>query len=86
MEDANGDGLVDIFYARDDDWDNRRVFLNKGDGTGWEPSLSYKIPKAFLIDFATSDNGVRLSDINGDGLVDFLYRNDECGDPENKRA
>ena len=75
IADANGDGLLDLFYARDDDWNNRAVYINKGNGTGWEKDTQYNIPKPFITDSGYEDNGVRLADFNGDGLVDILYRN-----------
>lgn len=76
IEDANGDGLPDLLYAKDTDVNNKKVYINKGDGTGWSASSQYIIPQPFLTETATSDNGVRLADVDGDGLVDFLYRND----------
>ena len=70
--DVNGDGLVDFVQA----WTNgsdvtiRKVYINKGDGTGWEEDANYTIP----VDFNRFgyDLGVRPFDVNGDGLTDLV--------------
>ncbi len=58
--DVNGDGLVDIVT-------NSNVYVNKGDGTGWENVQNWGSPH--IINLGES----RLTDVNGDGLADFLY-------------
>ncbi|OHA58443.1 MAG: hypothetical protein A2571_01535 [Candidatus Vogelbacteria bacterium RIFOXYD1_FULL_44_32] len=66
--DVNGDGLIDIAQSRDGDEDPDIVYFNTGHG--WVTS-STTVP----VYFATrngSDNGVRVADINGDGLPDLL--------------
>ncbi|WP_048065292.1 DUF2341 domain-containing protein [Methanosarcina acetivorans] len=70
LADVNGDGLVDIiqhgFYISS-------AWLNTG--TGWEQNNSWIPP----LDFGwSSDYGVRVLDVNGDGLVDIIkgYKND----------
>ncbi len=78
--DINGDGLDDILYAKDTDIANKKVYINKGDGTGWVANSSYSIPKPFVTGYGYEDNGVQLADINGDGLTDFLFRNDFYGE------
>ncbi|MFH1661892.1 MAG: FG-GAP-like repeat-containing protein [Candidatus Falkowbacteria bacterium] len=71
MADVNGDGLPDIlrshYYS---DTSYKAVYINDGDGTGWTGDGSYTIPEYFL--YGSADRGVRLADINGDGLVDIL--------------
>ncbi|MFA6305523.1 MAG: RHS repeat-associated core domain-containing protein [Candidatus Gracilibacteria bacterium] len=79
INDVNGDSLPDLLYARDNDFANRKVYINRGNGTGWDASLKYKIPIPFLLGNSTTDNGVRLADVDGDGITDFMYRNDYGG-------
>ena len=79
--DVNGDGLADLAEAWGDDWwgDNararKRVFVNKGDGTGWEHDVDFSVRNGFMVNGFTSgalDKGVRIGDVNGDGLPDLV--------------
>lgn len=74
--DINGDGLVDIvrsFYDGGACVDRlcMKAYINKGDGTGWvfDPAYGLILPE-FFVQFR--DIGTRMTDVNGDGLVDFL--------------
>jgi hypothetical protein len=87
--DLNGDGLPDFVYARAGQ--TRVVLLNTG--AGWVdgrvgfsfPGGVYQLnPAAFqfptnLIDTSVSDTGVRLLDVNGDGLPDVIYSKSNAG-------
>ena len=66
LADVNGDGLVDILMY--DYVDEDKVYINDGDG--WALS-GYSIPVQF--EAGNLDEGVRLADVNGDGLVDMLH-------------
>jgi RHS repeat-associated protein len=71
LGDVNGDGLVDLMIGNGDA--NDGVFLNNGSGWGSKQSnLTWKIPKSF--DNSGRDNGLRISDIDGDNMPDFIYR------------
>ncbi len=81
ITDVNGDGLSDFVEAWGDDWwgDNararKRVFVNKGDGTGWELDENFSVRNGFMVNGFTSgqlDKGVRIADVNGDGLPDLV--------------
>ncbi|MDD5341005.1 MAG: carbohydrate binding domain-containing protein [Patescibacteria group bacterium] len=71
LADVNGDGLVDIVWGDGiGQYEIRRVYINKGDGTGWEEDSGWVLPVAFG---PTWDTGARIIDINGDGLPDIVY-------------
>ncbi|MBI5794240.1 VCBS repeat-containing protein, partial [Candidatus Uhrbacteria bacterium] len=72
LSDVNGDGLQDFLFANSGSSDTA-VYLNDADGTGWSQDLSYTIPVRFLDAIVAADQGVRLFDVNGDGLDDFVY-------------
>lgn len=61
--DLNADGFVDIIKSKSG---TRQVYI--GDGDSWTPESSWTIPEDF---YSTTDLGVRLVDLNGDGLVDL---------------
>jgi RHS repeat-associated protein len=70
--DFNGDGLLDrtnIFYDRLDDY---KVFLNQGHEFSTTP-IEVVDPGIFL-NVRTRSEYRELIDINGDGLVDLVYR------------
>ena len=73
-KDFNGDSLTDISYL---DGDDTRVFINTGNG--WMNKDDYD-PDAFKTAFLSKDNinnmGVRLLDVNNDGLVDAMWNAD----------
>ncbi|MFA4845778.1 MAG: SpvB/TcaC N-terminal domain-containing protein, partial [Patescibacteria group bacterium] len=78
FSDVNGDGLQDLLFA-DSGTSDTTVYLNNADGTGWSADASYLIPVRFLDAVATGDQGVRLFDVNGDGLDDFVYGESDDG-------
>src|SRR3989339_867097 len=80
LVDINGDGLVDILSSTST-WyfQDSAVYLNNGVG-GWIESASYVSPVDFML--GRMDYGVRLADVNGDGLVDILHGVDAGGHPE----
>lgn len=68
--DVNGDGLIDVVWARTNgNGDMNYVWLNTG--TGWTMDPTRKLPELF-IDAYGYDAGVRLADVNGDGLTDMV--------------
>ncbi|MFA4846276.1 MAG: FG-GAP-like repeat-containing protein, partial [Patescibacteria group bacterium] len=74
LGDVNGDGLLDILFA--DPYGDDAVYLNNGDGTGWTEETSYTyVPVDFAETFGGDerDGGVRVADVNHDGLADLVY-------------
>lgn len=77
--DVNGDGLQDIVRSRmSGSTLDESVYLNTGDGTGWTQDSGYSVPIAFVTT-VNSDMGVRIIDMNGDGLLDLVYARDISG-------
>ena len=83
LVDINGDGLVDVIRGHVyspgpcQDGGCNKVYINKGDGTGWVEDPAYlPLPEVFV---DGGDPGTRLADANGDGLVDFLRGYDHLG-------
>jgi RHS repeat-associated protein len=72
--DANGDGLPDLLQGINNDLSHPSNTLAAwiNNGHGWTSNVAWN-PPAFLTDWGNvSDNGVRLTDVNGDGLPDVL--------------
>ena len=64
MADVNGDGLVDILQGYKVIY---HAWINNG--SGWTQDDNWKPPTRFR---SSSDKGVRITDVNGDGLVDII--------------
>jgi hypothetical protein len=69
LTDINGDGLVDVIRASFLGVENNSAYLNNG--TGWLYSSTWSSPLNFTQDDRL-DTGVRLVDLNSDGLVDMV--------------
>jgi RHS repeat-associated protein len=65
--DINGDGMVDI--ARSKDGSASSTYINNG--TAWV--LSSSTVPVYFSDSSGKDLGVRVADLNGDGLPDLLH-------------
>src|SRR3989344_7987976 len=79
LADVNGDGLVDILRSSyqgptPPGYPVNRVNINKGDGTGWQLDPNWVVPERFSVEGGGVfyDQGTRLVDVNGDGLVDVM--------------
>jgi Insecticide toxin TcdB middle/N-terminal region/Salmonella virulence plasmid 65kDa B protein/FG-GAP-like repeat len=82
--DVNGDGLVDIvqsFRRPDGTTVISGVYLNTGSGWTSTPSSTWTVPVYFSDTHMalSGDIGVRVVDVNGDGLPDIIqsYRNSD---------
>jgi len=68
LADVNGDGKVDVIKAKT----TKTVYLNNG--SGWNEDSSWTVPEDF-VDASYNDRGLRLIDLNADGLVDIIKGN-----------
>jgi len=71
FEDLDGDGLVDLIYGRFADG-SLSTGAYRNTGSGWEPMPAYALPYQIVNKSGESADS-HLVDINGDGLVDFVY-------------
>ena len=76
LADVNGDGRIDVLSAKAGA--ARTTWLNDGDvdeatPTPWVPSAAWAIPAGLEFVAANgTDNGVRLVDLDGDGMTDLV--------------
>ncbi len=66
LVDLNGDGKVDILKANES---TKETYINNG--TGWQSVPDWKAPDYF-VKSNDEDTGLRLLDLNGDGLSDLI--------------
>jgi len=82
--DVNGDGLVDqIYNSYTSSGIKTGVALNLG--TGWSTVNDFATSIAnvpFFTDLNGRDQGVRLVDVNGDGLIDIVKSREESLNPK----
>ncbi len=84
--DLNNDGLPDIIYGSTSSANsNGQTVANMNTGSGWKEDRSWMMPKCYynstilhtyaegcFTDDVGRDFGVRLADVNGDGLIDIV--------------
>jgi len=74
--DINGDGLTDLFLGHHTNAAHtnlqNRIYFNNGDGTWATSSVSGIAGGAAFASFYGVDTGLRLVDVNGDGLDDVI--------------
>ena len=70
LADVNGDGLADLVQSYGADTGRHRVWLNTG--SGWQLSAWAVPTQAGFVTDGGQNNGVRLADVNGDGLDDLV--------------
>jgi len=70
LADVNGDGLADII--RGDGSSSRETWLNTGNGWRLDETFTIPVEAYFVSGQDGEDQGVRLADVNGDGLIDIL--------------
>ena len=66
--DLNGDGWPDIIQSEESNVDNNALMNN---GSGWTDVSSEWVAPVYTADFG-KDRGVRIVDLNGDGLPDII--------------
>lgn len=73
--DVNGDGLVDLLFWREfSGFSVENTYINNG--KGWAFDTSWSMPSNFYFAGVNgADRGVRLVDVNGDGLTDLIRGN-----------
>jgi len=67
LVDLNGDGRVDILRAQASS--TKETYINNG--TGWENVSEFTSPD-FFVTSDNKDNGLRILDLNNDGLPDLI--------------
>jgi RHS repeat-associated protein len=81
IADVNGDGLQDIVQGFSDASGTAHFASYLNTGTGWATSTIWNAPATFVADGGW-DNGMRIADVNGDGLPDIISGySDVSGNP-----
>ena len=70
--DLNGDGKEDVVYHRWISSDKKVVGAYINTGEGWQTNRHY-IPPYHITSDQVEDLGARFVELNGDGLIDFVY-------------
>lgn len=83
VADVNRDGLADLIIAVSTSTSQMKVFINKGDGTGWTHDVNYVVPTEIVKNGETQ--GVRIVDVTNDGYPDFVLSDTDTNDPSGIR-
>lgn len=83
LADVNGDGLIDIIKSNQYSQTTNGVYINSGQKS-WVFDSSWELPVSFYEE--EGDNGVRLADANGDGLIDMIQNRDETANNPVKKV
>src|SRR3989344_3527684 len=83
MIDINGDGLPDVLRSQNLAGTSSAESVYINNGSGWTEDNTWDIP-LYFVDSVQKDYGVRLADINGDGLPDILRSKHNGGSDEVK--
>lgn len=76
LADVDGDGRVDVLRAKGSE--PPRIWLNRGHatwmaGSAWSETSAWEMPEGIAFaDADGRDTGVRLVDVNGDGMTDIV--------------
>ena len=73
--DVNGDGLTDIVYSNDNGSGPATYQSYINTGSGWTASTTWNLPVILTVNHV--DQGYRFVDVNGDGLPDIVYGNND---------
>lgn len=74
MIEVNGDGLVDFMKLTNSSTPVQQVYINNGT-TGWSPDNSWTVPSTLFFGNTNGmDEGGRVADVNGDGIIDLLRK------------
>ncbi len=73
LADVNGDGLTDLLVGKSDK-NNWIVRAYKNTGEGWEEDPGWKLRDGNFV-YERLNDGRRLADVNGDGLIDVMIAN-----------
>jgi len=71
IADVNGDGLPDILRAYYYSGSSKGTYAWINTGTGWVADTTW-LPPEYFVGSNGADRGVRIVDVNGDGLPDIL--------------
>jgi RHS repeat-associated protein len=73
--DLNGDGRADHLYTR-----HEKVVASYSTGTTFTPAAQVIFPSDGCVGYSQGGSLEDLVDLNGDGLVDWIYRAKNCSD------
>lgn len=79
LVDLNNDGLVDLIRGNQLTNPHTKAWINNG--TGWVVDSNWGLPSSqtYFLNSDEKDQGSRMADVNGDGLIDLFNANMRTG-------